>query len=86
MVRGARVSDPTPHLDRPPVSRVKASPKVLAVERGRCFERFLDTVEGPRLALPPRVVGEPVVGKLARPAHYGEIGLDLAVAALRFLD
>ena len=32
-----------------------------------------------------RVVRKPVVRKFTGSAHYGEIGLDLAVAALRFL-
>jgi hypothetical protein len=55
-----------------------------AADYGGSFFRRLP--ERLRLPLPPGIVGEPVVRKFTGSAHYGEIGLDLAVAALRFLD
>ena len=65
---------------------VGVGPERLAVEPGGLLERLLDAAEGARLALPPGVVGEPVVGQIAGPAHQHEVGLHLGVAGLGLLD
>ncbi|MBV9824419.1 MAG: hypothetical protein JO001_01870 [Alphaproteobacteria bacterium] len=52
----------------------------------RIVQRVLDAVERARLTLPPRVVGEPGIGQIARPAHQNKVGLDLVVAGLGFLN
>ena len=48
---------------------VAIGPQGLAIEVGRFIERLLYAPEGPRLALPARVVGEPVIGQFPGPAH-----------------
>src|SRR5262245_33576528 len=47
---------------------------------------MFDAVEGARLPLPSRVVGEPIVGQRPIAPHLGQVDLDLGVAGLGFLD
>ena len=61
-------------------------PQRLAIEPRGLLQRGFDAVERPRLALPAGIVGEPVVGEIARPAHDREVGLHLGVTALGLLD
>ena len=87
-MRGDRIDDAgervllEPDLD----VAIGARPQALAIERGGVPQRVLDAVERARLALPAGVVGEPVVGQFASPAHDRQIGLHLGVTALGLLD
>ena len=50
------------------------------------LERLFDAVKGARLALPSRIIGEPVIWERAITAHLRQVDLNFGVTTLGLLD